>query len=90
MNTAKYDCRQVKDRRIRDAKSIIISDAKLLLDFMSVVEATRTSKSHKLNQRSSRIHTVITLTIPFISNAKYMSVDLAGSERIVKDWKRQG
>lgn len=69
---------------MRGAKSMILSDAKSLLDFMRVVEVTRTSKSHKLNERSSRSHCVITLTIPSISNAKYMLVDLAGSERIAK------
>jgi len=66
------------------AQSRIISDVDGLLDFMCVVEATRTSKSHKLNERSSRSHCVITLAIPSISQAKYMVVDLAGSERIMK------
>ena len=69
---------------MRGAKSTILSDANSLLDFMRIVEATRTSKSHKLNERSSRSHCVITLSIPSISNAKYMLVDLAGSERIMK------
>lgn len=68
----------------RGAKSTILSDSNSLLDFMRIVEATRTSKSHKLNERSSRSHCVITLSIPSISNAKYMLVDLAGSERIMK------
>ena len=66
------------------AKSTILSNVNELLDFMRIVEATRTSKSHKLNERSSRSHCVITLSIPSISNAKYMLVDLAGSERIMK------
>ena len=69
---------------IRGAKSTILSDVHSLLNFMCIVEATRTSKSHKLNERSSRSHCVITLSIPSVSNAKYMLVDLAGSERIVK------
>jgi len=69
---------------MRGAKSLILTDVHTLLEFMSVVEATRTSKSHKLNERSSRSHCVITLSIPSISNAKYMCVDLAGSERIMK------
>lgn len=69
---------------MRGAKSKILSDAHDLLDFMRVVEATRTSKSHKLNERSSRSHCVITLSIPSLSSAKYMLVDLAGSERIMK------
>ena len=69
---------------MRGAKSTILSDVNSLLDFMRIVEATRTSKSHKLNERSSRSHCVITLSIPSISNAKYMLVDLAGSERIMK------
>ena len=60
------------------AKSILLSDVSSLLDFMRIVEATRTSKSHKLNERSSRSHCVISLTIPSISDAKYMLVDLAG------------
>ena len=69
---------------MRGAKSKILSDVNSLLDFMRVVEATRTSKSHKLNERSSRSHCVITLTMPSVTNAKYMLVDLAGSERIMK------
>eukprot|EP00985_Skeletonema_marinoi_P016418 scaffold8829_cov107-Skeletonema_marinoi.AAC.5 len=69
---------------MRGAKSLILTDVHTLLEFMSIVEATRTSKSHKLNERSSRSHCVITLSIPSISNAKYMCVDLAGSERIMK------
>jgi len=69
---------------MRGAKSTKLSNVTQLLDFMRIVEATRTSKSHKLNERSSRSHCVITLSIPSISNAKYMLVDLAGSERIMK------
>lgn len=94
---------------LRGAKSLILKDCRMLLDFMRVVEvraphthalrsqhdpltdsdslllqATRTSKSHKLNERSSRSHCVITLSMPSISGAKFMCVDLAGSERIVK------
>ena len=69
---------------MRGAKSLILTDVHSLLEFMSIVEATRTSKSHKLNERSSRSHCVITLSIPATSSAKYMCVDLAGSERIMK------
>lgn len=70
---------------MRGATSTILSDVRTLRDFLSIVEATRTSKSHKLNERSSRSHCVITLSIPSISSsAKYMLVDLAGSERIMK------
>lgn len=69
---------------MRGAKSLILTDVHSLNEFMSVIEATRTSKSHKLNERSSRSHCVITLSVPAISNAKYMCVDLAGSERIMK------
>mmetsp|Transcript_25358 Transcript_25358/g.37942 ORF Transcript_25358/g.37942 Transcript_25358/m.37942 type:complete len:382 (+) Transcript_25358:73-1218(+) len=69
---------------MRGAKSVIISDVRTLLNFMCIVEATRTSKSHNLNERSSRSHCVITLSIPSLSPSKYMLVDLAGSERIVK------
>jgi len=69
---------------MRGAKSTILSNVNELLDFMRIVEATRTSKSHKLNERSSRSHCVITLSTPSVSNAKYMLVDLAGSERIMK------
>lgn len=69
---------------MRGAKSTVLSDVQSLLDFMRIVESTRTSKSHKLNERSSRSHCVITLTMPSVSNAKFMVVDLAGSERIMK------
>jgi len=70
--------------QLTGAKSTVLTDVHSLLDFMRVVEATRTSKSHKLNERSSRSHCVITLSMPSISNAKCMCVDLAGSERIAK------
>lgn len=51
---------------------------------MYKVEASRSSKSHKLNERSSRSHCVITITMPRKSQRKFMIVDLAGSERILK------
>eukprot|EP00580_Thalassiosira_gravida_P003438 CAMPEP_0201618742 /NCGR_PEP_ID=MMETSP0492-20130828/39823_1 /ASSEMBLY_ACC=CAM_ASM_000837 /TAXON_ID=420259 /ORGANISM="Thalassiosira gravida, Strain GMp14c1" /LENGTH=263 /DNA_ID=CAMNT_0048087415 /DNA_START=85 /DNA_END=873 /DNA_ORIENTATION=+ len=64
--------------QLTGAKTIVLMDVHSLLDFMRIVEATRTSKSHNLNARSSRSHCVITLSMPSISNARCMCVDLAG------------
>jgi len=56
---------------------------------MQLVEATRTAKSHALNDRSSRSHCIVTIKQTLkkgsgvISN-KFTFVDLAGSERIKK------
>lgn len=69
---------------MQGAKASFLTNLQSLIEFMSIVEATRTSKSHLLNERSSRSHCVITLSIPAISTAKFMCVDLAGSERIMK------
>lgn len=70
--------------QLSGARSTVLADVRSLLEFMTVVEATRTSKSHNLNARSSRSHCVITLSTPSASGAKCMCVDLAGSERIAK------
>lgn len=66
-----------------------ISTLEEVIEIMRLVEATRTAKSHALNDRSSRSHCLVTLKQTIkkgnkqISN-KFMFVDLAGSERIVK------
>ena len=56
---------------------------------MELIDATRTAKSHNLNDRSSRSHCIITLKLQKISgksvtNSKFIFADLAGSERIAK------
>jgi Ca2+-binding EF-hand superfamily protein len=56
---------------------------------MQLVEATRTAKSHAINDRSSRSHCVVVLKQTIKSgnkelSNKFMFVDLAGSERIAK------
>jgi len=56
---------------------------------MQLVEATRTAKSHAINDRSSRSHCVVMLKQTVKSGQKqvsnkFMFVDLAGSERIAK------
>jgi hypothetical protein len=56
---------------------------------MQLIEATRTAKSHALNDRSSRSHCVVILKQVSKEGGsqrsnKFMFVDLAGSERIKK------
>mmetsp|Transcript_75739 Transcript_75739/g.114078 ORF Transcript_75739/g.114078 Transcript_75739/m.114078 type:complete len:457 (+) Transcript_75739:181-1551(+) len=63
-----------------------------ILRVAATIDSSRSSKSHKMNLRSSRSHCVITLTIGVSgsstacqpSTAKFLLVDLAGSERIAK------
>ena len=60
-----------------------------ITNIMQTIEATRTAKSHNLNDRSSRSHCVITLKLRQksggkIKNSKFIFADLAGSERITK------
>ena len=77
--TKKLDSYELTGASVKTIRSI--DD---LVEFMMIVEATRIAKSHKLNERSSRSHCVLTLSIPSLHNGKFMLVDLAGSERIVK------
>jgi hypothetical protein len=56
---------------------------------MKIIEATRTAKSHALNDRSSRSHCLVSIKLTRKSGSKAVSskftfVDLAGSERITK------
>eukprot|EP00286_Rhodomonas_abbreviata_P022976 CAMPEP_0181293290 /NCGR_PEP_ID=MMETSP1101-20121128/2986_1 /TAXON_ID=46948 /ORGANISM="Rhodomonas abbreviata, Strain Caron Lab Isolate" /LENGTH=603 /DNA_ID=CAMNT_0023397867 /DNA_START=181 /DNA_END=1992 /DNA_ORIENTATION=- len=62
-----------------------------ILRIAATIDASRSAKSHNLNERSSRSHCVITLTVggsgqgqQQLSSAKFLLVDLAGSERIAK------
>jgi len=51
---------------------------------MKTIELSRSSKSHDLNERSSRSHCIVTLTNIDKRMNKFLFVDLAGSERIFK------
>jgi hypothetical protein len=56
---------------------------------MKIIEATRTAKSHALNDRSSRSHCLVSIKLTKkngnkVISSKFTFVDLAGSERIVK------
>ena len=60
-----------------------------VLDIMKIIEATRTAKSHALNDRSSRSHCLVTIKLTkkkgsSVQSSKFTFVDLAGSERINK------
>lgn len=68
------------------AKSITIASLADLLQFMTIIDTNRSSKSHNLNARSSRSHCIITVVLNGRTSpkGKLMMVDLAGSERIVK------
>jgi hypothetical protein len=60
-----------------------------LLNLMKIIEATRTAKSHALNDRSSRSHCLVTIKLTSkkgnkVTSNKFTFVDLAGSERIHK------
>lgn len=60
-----------------------------LTKIMKTVELTRSSKSHALNERSSRSHCIITLKCTQkqgsnLRQSKFLFVDLAGSERVKK------
>ena len=56
---------------------------------MKIIEATRTAKSHALNDRSSRSHCLVSIKLTKkngnkVISSKFTFVDLAGSERIAK------
>jgi hypothetical protein len=56
---------------------------------MATVESTRSSKSHALNERSSRSHCIFTLKCTQkngsnLKQSRFLFVDLAGSERVNK------
>ena len=69
--------------------SVSVSNREEFLSVMRLIEATRTAKSHALNDRSSRSHCMVMLTKTSKSGTnqrtnKLTFVDLAGSERIKK------
>ena len=60
-----------------------------LMNLMKIIEATRTAKSHTLNDRSSRSHCLVTIKLTqkkegSVQQSKFTFIDLAGSERINK------
>lgn len=55
-----------------------------LIYVMKTIEINRSSKSHDLNERSSRSHCIVTLTKIGRNTNKFLFVDLAGSERIFR------
>lgn len=66
-----------------------INDKQDFMDVMILIEATRTAKSHALNDRSSRSHCIVVLKQNVAEGKaqrqnKFTFVDLAGSERIFK------
>ena len=66
-----------------------INSVEDVLNIMQLVEATRTAKSHALNDRSSRSHCIVTIKQTLkrgsgVQQNKFTFVDLAGSERIKK------
>ena len=71
------------------SKEIELNSREELLNIMKIVEATRTAKSHALNDRSSRSHCLVTIKMTRknggkVQTNKFTFVDLAGSERIHK------
>ena len=59
------------------------------MQIMKIIEATRTAKSHAMNDRSSRSHCLVSIKQTKKSgknavSSKFTFVDLAGSERIAK------
>lgn len=60
-----------------------------ITNIMKIIEVTRSAKSHKLNDRSSRSHCIVTLNMTNNANGRLVSskftfCDLAGSERVKK------
>ena len=78
-----------KEYEMSGTKDVEIKQPSDITNIMQTIEATRTAKSHNLNDRSSRSHCVITLKLRQtaggkIVNSKFIFADLAGSERIYK------
>ncbi|CAM9533902.1 unnamed protein product, partial [Heterosigma akashiwo] len=78
---AGYEAAGQTSRQLRSAED--------LLALMQLVDNSRSAKSHALNERSSRSHCIVTLTLPAAARGrgkdpKFLFVDLAGSERPAK------
>ena len=78
-----------KEYEMSGTKDMEIKSPSDITSIMQTIEATRTAKSHNLNDRSSRSHCIITLKLRQttggkIVNSKFIFADLAGSERIYK------
>ena len=61
------------------------------MQIMKIIEATRTAKSHAMNDRSSRSHCLVSIKQTKKSgknavSSKFTFVDLAGSERVAKSF----
>lgn len=69
---------------IKGTTELQINSVSDLITIMNIIEISRSSKSHDLNERSSRSHCIVTLTKIDKYNNKFLFVDLAGSERIFK------
>jgi len=69
---------------IKGTTELPINNISDLNNIMKTIEISRSSKSHDLNERSSRSHCIVTLTKIDKYNNKFLFVDLAGSERIFK------
>ena len=70
-------------------QEIQITSESDIKNVMATVESTRSSKSHALNERSSRSHCIFTLKCTQrngsnLKQSRFLFVDLAGSERVNK------
>lgn len=80
-NKAKFEPKGQSERELNSREE--------LMQIMKIIEATRTAKSHALNDRSSRSHCLVSIKQTKKSgksavSSKFTFVDLAGSERIAK------
>ena len=70
-----------------NAKEMALTSIHDIAHAARTIEATRSAKSHSLNERSSRSHCLITITLQQVKKgmlyiSHFMFADLAGSERI--------
>jgi len=74
------------DLQATKSKEIIVSSMQGIASVARTIESTRSAKSHSLNERSSRSHCLITITLQQVREYLYVShlvfADLAGSERV--------
>ena len=75
------------DLQATNSKEVIVTSMHDIANVARTIEATRSAKSHSLNERSSRSHCLITITLQQVRNEMVCSsylvfADLAGSERV--------
>jgi len=77
----------LSDLQATKSKEVVVTSLGDIANVARTIESTRSAKSHSLNERSSRSHCLITITVQqvrdgFLYSSHLVFADLAGSERV--------